>query len=78
MLSSIRAQIEDVKFTLSSLFDLVALLLRLGGSDTAIDGRFITDTEQVHTEKPCIDNRDYRPETYHFSPQENAFRGPRT
>lgn len=51
MLSSIRAQIEDVKFTLSSLFDLVALLLRLGGSDTAIDGRFITDTEQSTGER---------------------------
>ncbi|EYC25329.1 hypothetical protein Y032_0012g1826 [Ancylostoma ceylanicum] len=46
-LTSIRAQKHEAQLTLASLFDLVSLLLRLGGSDSALDGNFITDTNQT-------------------------------
>ncbi|RCN23727.1 hypothetical protein ANCCAN_30585 [Ancylostoma caninum] len=46
-LTSIRAQMSEAQLTLASLFDLVSLLLRLGGSDSALDGNFITDTNQT-------------------------------
>lgn len=46
-LTSIRSQMQETQLTLASLFDLVSMLLRLGGSESALDGNFITDTNQV-------------------------------
>ncbi|XGW21483.1 hypothetical protein V3C99_004442 [Haemonchus contortus] len=45
-LGMVRAKIEEMQLTLASLFDLVALLMHLGGSEISLNGNFITDTEQ--------------------------------
>ncbi|KAK5977577.1 hypothetical protein GCK32_015329 [Trichostrongylus colubriformis] len=46
-LNAVRAQTQDMQLTLASLFDLIALLMHLGGSEIALNGNFITDTEQL-------------------------------
>ncbi|VDO83503.1 unnamed protein product [Haemonchus placei] len=42
----VSVKIEEMQLTLASLFDLVALLMHLGGSEISLNGNFITDTEQ--------------------------------
>ncbi|WKX89031.1 hypothetical protein Q1695_008576 [Nippostrongylus brasiliensis] len=46
-LTSIRNRMQEVQLTLASLLDLIALLMRLDGSETAINSAFITDTTQT-------------------------------
>ncbi|VDM60752.1 unnamed protein product [Angiostrongylus costaricensis] len=50
-LSSIRVKIQEVQLALSSLFDLVALLLSLDGTEIVLNGHFITDTTQSVQER---------------------------
>ncbi|PIO63618.1 hypothetical protein TELCIR_14774, partial [Teladorsagia circumcincta] len=46
-LNTVRERMQEMQLTLASLFDLVALLMHLGGAEIALNGNFITDTEQT-------------------------------